>query len=155
MRNRIAAAIAIVTTIAAIGAWLWLVPSFAPNVEAAKLGNQAKFEQGISVGRGGTEIDSIHGGATAFSSGVAVITASWVTDTTRIIPARGTVSGTSGVGIAVTRTAGTSFTLTSQTAGALTTQTSDNSAVVWIAFDQPTPYPTATATATYTPTPTP
>jgi hypothetical protein len=156
MKNRIAAAISIVVTVLCIVGYVWLVPSFVPSVEAAgKLGYAKQFDQGVQIGRSGSELNTIRTGSGAFSSGVLVVSATWVAADTKIFAQRQTVAGTSGVGIAITRTPGTSFTLTSQTAGALSTQTSDTSAVVWMAIDEPSPYPTATASSTFTPTPTP
>lgn len=155
MRNRIAALTSLTVTTLCIAAYVVFVPSFVPSVEAAgKKGYAKEFDQGIQVGRSGSEINTLRTGSAAFSSGVLVVAATWVTADTQIFAQRQVVAGTSGVGIAVTRVAGTSFTLTSQTAGALTTQTSDTSTVAWIAIDAPTPYPTVTPTSTATATPT-
>jgi hypothetical protein len=97
-----------------------------------------KLEQqvgGISVGYAGNPIKQMNVGVAVLVSGAVTVPATWVDANTMIFASRSTQGGTIGVGLAITRTVGTSFTITSQNVGALTTCTTDTSTVAYLAFE--------------------
>jgi hypothetical protein len=97
-----------------------------------------KLEQqlgGIQVGYAGGVIKQINVGTVALASGVGVVTVPWVDANTMIFASRSTQAGTIGVGLAISRIVGTSFTITSQNVGALTTCTTDTSTVAYLAVE--------------------
>lgn len=87
------------------------------------------------MGAAGGVIKQMNVGTAVLVSGTVTVAAPWVDAATMIFVSRSTAGGTIGVGLAITRVVGTSFTITSQNVGALTTCTTDTSTVSYLAFE--------------------